>query len=100
MAAYHLRSFSESESWNIRIECSISGLYDMGGRPWRGLDCPCHGYTVWTTDRELIESEFLNNGRPLGRRIRRKYDGELHAHILPRSITLGLALLSRAGSCG
>ena len=31
MAAYRLRSFSESESWNIRIECSISGLYVMAG---------------------------------------------------------------------
>src|SRR4051812_6675826 len=59
MAAYRLRSFSESESWNIRIECSISGLYVMAGRPWRGLDCPCHGYTMRTADREVIESAIL-----------------------------------------
>src|SRR6059036_2999484 len=59
MAAYRLRSFSESESWNIRMECSISGLYIMGGRPLRGPDGPCHGYTVRTEDREVIESAFL-----------------------------------------
>src|SRR4051794_17599365 len=60
MAAYRLRSFSESESWNIRIECSISGLYVMGGRPLRGLDGPCHGYTVRPEDREVIELAVLS----------------------------------------
>src|SRR4051812_17422751 len=62
MAAYRLRSFSESESWNIRIECSISGLYVMGGRPLRGLDGPCHGYTVRPEDREVIELAVLKDG--------------------------------------
>src|SRR4051812_366761 len=56
MAAYRLRSFSESESWNIRIECSISGLYVMGGRPLRGLDRPYYRYTIPTGNREVIES--------------------------------------------
>src|SRR4051812_5243248 len=60
MAAYRLRSFSESESWNICIECSISGLYVMGGRPLRGRDGPCYGYTAWTEDREVIESAILS----------------------------------------
>src|SRR3954466_12529633 len=60
MAAYRLRSFSERESWNIRIECSSSGLYIMAGRPLRGLDCPCYGYTAWAGDREVIESAILN----------------------------------------
>src|SRR5512147_865594 len=32
----------------------------MGERPWRGLDCPCHGYTIRTEDREVIESAILN----------------------------------------
>src|SRR5215218_5251514 len=59
MAAYRLRSFSESESWNIRMECSISGLYIMGGRPLRGPDGPCHGYTVRTEVREVIELAIL-----------------------------------------
>lgn len=58
-AAYRLRSFSESDSWNIRIACSISGLYDMVGRPWRGLDGPGYGYTIRTGDREVIESATL-----------------------------------------
>ena len=60
MAAYRLRSFSESESWNIRIECSISGLYVMGGRPLRGRDRPCYGYTIRTENREVIESAILS----------------------------------------
>src|SRR4051812_1420697 len=60
MAAYRLRSFSESESWNICIECSISGLYVMSGRPWRGLDRPGYGYTAGIADREVIESAILN----------------------------------------
>src|SRR3954466_10085463 len=60
MAAYRLRSFSERESWNIRIECSSSGLYIMAGRPLRGLDYPCYGYTAWAGDREVIESAILN----------------------------------------
>src|SRR6185312_11902306 len=60
MAAYRLRSFSESESWNIRIECSISGLYVMGGRPLRGLDRPCSRYTIRTENREVVESAILN----------------------------------------
>src|SRR3954471_20466708 len=59
MAAYRLRSFSESESWNIRIECSISGLYVMGGRPLQGLDRPCYRYTIRTGNREVIESAIL-----------------------------------------
>src|SRR3954453_16787286 len=59
MAAYRLRSFSESESWNIRMECSISGLYIMGGRPLRGPDGPCHCYTVRTEVREVIELAIL-----------------------------------------
>src|SRR3954447_11407273 len=61
MAAYRLRSFSESESWNIRIECSISGLYVMGGRPLRGLDRPCYRYTIRTGNREVIESAILRH---------------------------------------
>src|SRR3954447_19029957 len=60
MAAYRLRSFSESESWNIRMECSISGLYIMGGRPLRDLDGPCYGYTVRTENREVIKLAILN----------------------------------------
>src|SRR3954453_3229428 len=60
MAAYRLRSLSESESWNIRIECSISALYGMAGRPWRGLDCPGYGYTMRAADREVIESVILS----------------------------------------
>src|ERR1700730_11105576 len=60
MAAYRLRSFSESESWNIRIECSILGLYVMAGHPLRGLDRPCYGYTIVAADREVIESAILN----------------------------------------
>src|SRR6185437_2036287 len=60
MAAYRLRSFSESESWNIRIECSISGLYVMAGRPWRVLDRPGYGYTAEIADREVIESAILS----------------------------------------
>src|SRR4051795_1991019 len=60
MAAYRLRSFSESESWNIRIECSISGLYVMGGRPLQGLDRPCYRYTIRTGNREVIESAILS----------------------------------------
>src|SRR3954454_20067989 len=63
MAAYRLRSFSESESWNIRIECSISGLYVMGGRPLRGLDRPCYRYTIRTGIREVIELAILNRSR-------------------------------------
>src|SRR4051794_15964826 len=59
MAAYRLRSFSESESWNIRIECSISGLYVMSGRPLQGLDRPCYRYTIRTGNREVIESAIL-----------------------------------------
>src|SRR3954453_13451547 len=59
MAAYRLRSFSESESWNIRIECSISGLYVMAGRPWRGHDRPGYGYTMRKANREVIESAIL-----------------------------------------
>src|SRR3954465_15530627 len=59
MAAYRLRSFSESESWNIRIECSISGLYVMGGRPLQGLDRPCSRYTTRTKNREVVESAIL-----------------------------------------
>src|SRR3954466_14680041 len=60
MAAYRLRSFSESESWNIRIECSISGLYVMAGRPLRGLDRPGYGYTTRKANREVIELAVLN----------------------------------------
>src|SRR3954469_24069119 len=60
MAAYRLRSFSESESWNIRIARSISGLYVMGGRPLRGLDRPGYRYTIRTGNREVIESAILN----------------------------------------
>src|SRR3954464_5370935 len=63
MAAYRLRSFSESESWNIRMECSISGLYIMGGRPLRGLDGSRYGYTVRREDREVIELAILTNSR-------------------------------------
>src|SRR3954470_20543897 len=59
MAAYRLRSFSESESWNIRIECSISGLYVMAGRPLRGLDRPGYGYTTRKANREVIELAVL-----------------------------------------
>src|SRR3982751_3664701 len=62
MAAYRLRSFSESESWNIRMECSISGLYIMGGCPLRDLDGPCYGYTVRTENREVIELAILRWG--------------------------------------
>src|SRR4051794_10905867 len=62
-AAYRLRSFSESESWNIRIECSISGLYVMGGRPLRGLDRPCYRYTIRTGIREVIELAILSRPR-------------------------------------
>src|SRR4051794_35283765 len=32
----------------------------MGGRPWRGCHGPCHGYTVWNRDREVIESAILS----------------------------------------
>src|SRR3954470_11093548 len=60
MAAYRLRSFSESESWNILIECSISGRYVMAGRPLRGLDRPGYGYTIRKAKREVIESAVLN----------------------------------------
>src|SRR5438034_679088 len=60
IAAYRLRSFSESESWNIRIECSISGLYVMAGHPWRGRDRPGYGYTTQKPNREVIESAILN----------------------------------------
>jgi hypothetical protein len=60
MAAYRLRSFSESEAWNIRIECSISGLYDMAGRPLRGLDRPGYGYTRQKANREVIELVILH----------------------------------------
>src|SRR3954451_4235503 len=66
MAAYRLRSFSESESWNIRIECSIAGLYVMGGRPLRGLDRPCYRYTIRTGNREVIESAILSGTLPGG----------------------------------
>src|SRR5512135_2272316 len=38
----------------------------MGERPWRGLDCPCYGYTIRTEDREVIESAILNVHNPLG----------------------------------
>src|SRR3954451_413056 len=66
-AAYRLRSFSESESWNIRIACSISGLYVMGGRPLRGLDRPCDRYTIRMGNREVIESAILSaEPRPNG----------------------------------
>src|SRR4051812_8616711 len=68
MAAYRLRSFSESESWNIRIACSISGRYVMGGRPLRGLDCPCYGYTIRTENREVIELAILSEWCSSGRR--------------------------------
>src|SRR3954447_12310922 len=61
MAAYRLRSFSESESWNIRIECSISGLYVMAGRPLRGRDRPGYGYTMQEANREVIESAILSS---------------------------------------
>src|SRR5438445_91410 len=60
MAAYRLRSFSESESWNIRIECSISGLYVMAGVRGEVFDDPGYGYTMWAEDREVIESAILN----------------------------------------
>src|SRR3954454_15803953 len=60
MAAYRRRSFSESEAWNIRIECSISALCVMGGRPWRGRGNPGLGYTVRTQDREVIDSAILD----------------------------------------
>src|SRR4051794_8015308 len=63
MAAYRLRSFSESESWNIRIECSFSGVYVMGGRPLRGRDRPYYRYTTRAGNREVIESVILR-GRP------------------------------------
>src|SRR4051794_23535277 len=63
MAAYRLRSFSESESWNIRIECSIWGLYVMGGHPLRGRGSPSCSYTACTEDREVIESAILRSDR-------------------------------------
>src|SRR3954451_16023119 len=72
MAAYRLRSFSESESWNIRIECSISGLYVMGGRPLRGHDRPCYRYTIRTGNREVIESAILTRSWTRGARARRE----------------------------
>jgi hypothetical protein len=28
----------------------------MAGHPLQGRDCPRYGYTVWTGDREVIES--------------------------------------------
>src|SRR5947209_20135416 len=61
MAAYRLRSFSESESWNIRIECSISGLYVMAGVRGEVFDDPGYGYTMWAEDREVIESAIHKN---------------------------------------
>src|SRR3954454_7372067 len=60
MAAYRRRSFSESESWNNRIECSISGEYVMGGCPWRRRGGPRQGYTIRTKDREVVELAFLS----------------------------------------
>src|SRR5882724_9739676 len=60
MAAYRLRSFSESESWNIRIECSISELYVMAGVRGEVFDDPGYAYTMWAVDREVIESAILN----------------------------------------
>src|SRR3954453_16433192 len=75
MAAYRLRSFSESESWNIRIECSISGLYVMGRRPLAGRDNPCYRYTIRTGIREVIESAILSVyfRRNLGGTLRQTY---------------------------
>src|SRR3954463_9953747 len=61
MAAYRRRSFSESEAWNIRIECSISALYVMGGRPWQGRGNTGLGYTVRTQKREVIDSAILKS---------------------------------------
>src|SRR5437588_11150948 len=63
MAAYRLRSFSESESWNIRIECSISGLYVMAGVRGEVFDDPGYGYTMWAEDREVIESAILSESQ-------------------------------------
>src|SRR3954452_21582548 len=61
MAAYRLRSFSESEAWNIRIECSISGLYVMGRHPLRGRNGPGYGYTLYAENQEVIESAILSS---------------------------------------
>jgi hypothetical protein len=32
----------------------------MAGHPLQGRDCPRYGYTVWTGDREVIESVILS----------------------------------------
>ncbi|MDR3617814.1 MAG: hypothetical protein P4L85_00545, partial [Paludisphaera borealis] len=47
-------------SWNIRIECSISALYVMAGRPLQGLDRPYYRYTIRMGNREVIESAILS----------------------------------------
>src|SRR3954447_3595141 len=87
MAAYRLRSFSESESWNIRIECSISGLYVMAGRPLRGRDRPAYGYTMRKANREVIESAVLSDPR-VDLRVLRVHD-ELRDHAPWHSVLEG-----------
>ena len=57
MAAYRLRFFSESESWNIHIAFSICALYVMREHPLRGRRSPSRGYTACTEDREVSNGE-------------------------------------------